>query len=271
MHTITDSNSQLPDPPISAADVPIDELPEVPLDAAVPQALFQGIHNKSRQIARQRDESKTGSGELYGTCGRTEAHEIGHTGELVAGGVLGLDLDEKVYADGDPGYDHQVGDYTIDTKTTATEHSRPRLVVSTDVPAADWFLLVHLRLQEGVGRIIGFRDRATVQEQSLEYFPRNNLNHVLDWDQLYPIRYFSSLVAAQGVTKSLYDDWIDARGCQKCGALLDDDSEHVVHIDEHGLETDLSLCPECADLISAAAKQGYATEYTLYRRPDEDT
>ncbi|QDX41807.1 hypothetical protein FQU85_13165 [Salarchaeum sp. JOR-1] len=249
------------------ADVPVDELPEMPLDATVSQAPFRGIDNRSQNKAQQRDESKNGRGVLYGTCDRTEAHKIGHTGELVAGSLLGLEVDEEVYADGDPGYDHQIGAHTIDTKTTATNYSRPRLVVSTDVPTADWFLLVHLRRQEGVGRVVGFSDRRTIKEQSPECVPGDTRNHVLDWDQMYPPRYFSSLVMAQGVTRDLYDEWIDARGCQKCGALLDDDCERVVHIDERDLETDLSLCPECADLISAAAQQGYATEFTLYQRP----
>ncbi|MFC7141835.1 hypothetical protein ACFQMA_18615 [Halosimplex aquaticum] len=239
----------------------------MPLDAAVPQAPFQGIGNKSQQMAQRRDGSKKDSGELYGTRGRTEAHEVGHTGELVAGSLLGLDVDEEVYADGDSGYDHQIGDYTIDTKATGTDYPRPRLVVSTDVPAADWFLLVHLRIQEGIGRVIGFTDRETVLKQSAERFPGDKLNHVIDWEQLYPPRYFSSLVMAQGVTMDLYDEWIDPGGCQKCGALLNDDCERVVHIDERSLETDLSLCPECADLISAAAQKGYATEFTFYQRP----
>lgn len=267
MHTLTDSNSRLPEPPVSVADVSVDELPEIPLDAAVPQAPFQGINNKSHKKAQERDQNKNGQGVLYGTCDRTEAHKIGHTGELVAASLLGLEVDDGVYTKGDPGYDHQIGDHTIDTKATATNHSRPRLVVSTDVPTADWFLLVHLRIQEGVGRVIGFRDRATVREQPLECVPGDTPNHVLEWNQLYPPRYFSSLVKAQGVTKNLYDEWIDARGCQKCGALLSDDCERVVHIDERGLETDLSLCHGCADLISAAAQQGYATEFTLYQRP----
>lgn len=270
MRTLTQTDDRLPTPPISSADVPIEELPEIDLDAVTYSAFGHGVKKKGKLVARKRDGSKADSGDLYGSCDRIEAHEVGFVGELVSGALLGLDVDEEVHREGDPGYDHKIGEHTIDTKATATDNPRPKLVVSTDVPPADWFVLVHLRTNEGTARIIGFTDRDTVQDRPSECWPGDSTNYVVGWGDLYPPRYFSSLVQALGVTRMIYDEFIDARGCQMCGALLESDIESRVYVDEAGLETELCLCPDCADLISAAAERGYATDFRLYQRPDSE-
>jgi len=266
MKTITQENSRFPRPPISADDVPTDELPTRSLKGPTPDAL-RAVEIKASELAAQQDDSKDGDGLLFSSLQSAEAHVVGKVGEIVSSAVLDFPLDTNIYPDGDPGYDHHLQETTIDTKTTATDHSQPRLVVSADdVPPADLFVLVHV-VNDEMARVVGFTDHETVVNRSSRRWPGNHPNYVVGWDELYSPRWFDTLVTARIVTETRDSEFIHERGCQLCGAHLSDDTEYILPINEEELETELALCDSCHLLLSTARDEGRVNEFQIYQRP----
>lgn len=263
----SDYEPGLPRPPISAADVDIAELPTIPLDEGWP-SLGTSIREKAKQIAKQRNQAKDGDGSLYGSRGSTEAHEIGHIGEIVVGQHMLAPRDDAIYPSGDDGWDHSIADTKIDTKTTTTETERPKLIVSArNTPPADYFVLVHVRQDEDFARVIGFAHRNTVVSEEPEEWPGSQLNYVLGWDELYPPRYWEPVAMPKAILESEDRDFVHETGCQICGAHLDADQANRVYIAE-GLERAVSVCQEvCTPLLMAARDEGRATDIKLYQRP----
>lgn len=257
----------LPRPPISANDVDVSELPTVPLDEGRP-SLGSTIREKAERIAEQRNEVKDGDGTLYGAHGATEAHGIGYVGEIVAGQVLLAPYDDSVYLTGDDGWDHAIADTTIDTKATTTDTERPKLIVGArDTPPADYFVLVHVRPEREVARVVGFAHRHTVVNEEPEAWPGTQLNHVLSWNDLYPPRYWEPIAMPRAILEAEDRDCVYETGCQICGAHLDKSQANRVYIAE-GLERAVTVCKEyCTPLLKAARDEGRATEFKLYQRP----
>jgi len=266
MQTLTQTRSQLPRPPIAADDVPKEELPTRSLKDPTSNAL-KSVEIRATDLATKQDDCKDGDGVVYSSLESAEAHVVGKIGEIVAADVLDVPLDTNIYLNGDSGYDHQLQAETSDTKTTATDYSKPRLIVSAnDTPPADYFILVHLVTDE-MARIIGFTDRKTITSRSPRRWPSKRRNYVVDWDELYPPRWFSSLVIGRMVTEARDGAQIHPRGCQLCGAHLDEDTEYVLPVDEEKLETELALCVDCHELLSAARAEERVSEFQIYERP----
>lgn len=269
MNTITEDNyPELPNPPISAADVDIEQEYEVPIDDSFTYSLHS-YRKTAERFAEKRNGSKPTEGDLFGDRTATQAHKIGYLGELVVAMRLNLTFSMNISKDGDKGWDHTfysdiLSDLTIDTKTTATQINQPKLVVSAeDTPPADFFVLVHLRRDNEIARIIGFRDRLSIVSREPKMWPGQSLNYVLGWDELYPPRFFYPLVRNQAVLRSR--DSGEGLYCQNCGQLLFRDVEHRIYFDS--LEHEIGLCYECATLLEAAERVGNLKGFTLYERP----
>jgi len=266
MKTLTQEKTQLPSPAIAAEDVPLDELPKRSLKGPTCDAL-KSVEITASNLARRQDDRKNGDGVLYSELESAEAHVIGKVGEVVVSDVLDLPLDTNIYPEGDPGHDHHIQGTTIDTKTTRTDCSKPRLIVSAkNTPPADYFVLVHI-MDDKMARVIGFADRAIVVNREARRWPGTNSNYVVGWDELYPPRYFNSLVMGRLVTESRDGERIHQRGCQLCGAHLDDDTEHALSVDEDALRAELALCDDCHDLLAAAREEGRVADFQIYERP----
>lgn len=265
MKTITQEKTQLPRPPIAAEDVPLDDLPTRSLKGPTSNAI-KSVEITASNLALRQDDCKNGDGVLFSDLESAEAHVIGKVGEIVVSDVLDFPLDMSIYPEGDPGHDHHLQGTTIDTKTTRTDSSEPQLIVSAeDTPPADYFVLVHITDGE-LARIIGFTDRETVVNREARRWPGTNSNYVVGWDELYPPRWFNSLVMGRLVTEMRDAEYIDERGCQFCGAHLDEENEISRYIDE--LDTEVGVCPEtCESLLDAANDRGQITEFKLYERP----
>lgn len=272
MQTLTTTKTAgLPAPPISSADVPLSDLPTVALEESTSQAPTTSITQRATEMARQRNDVKADEGTLHGSRDSVEAHVIGFLGELV-GETTGLPLDqaEHISPDGDPGWDHDLIDHetTIDTKATATTRtSKPKLVVTAeDTPPADFFLLVHIRRDKGFGRVIGFTHRASLTNREPQRWPGHSPNYVVDWSELYPPRFITPLIIGRAVAETRGEDYIDEKGCQLCGAHLDEETETRRYIEELG--TNVGVCSDiCISLLDAARDQGRVTEFKLYERP----
>jgi len=271
MQTLTTSKTAgLPAPPISSADVPLSELPTVSLEESTSQVPTTPITQRATEMARKRNDAKVDEGTLHGNRDSVEAHVIGYLGELVAE-TTGLPLDqaEHISPDGDSGWDHDLINHqtTIDTKATATSASHPKLVVSADnTPPADVFLLVHILRDESIGRVIGFTHRESLTRRDPQRWPGDSLNYVADWSELYPPRFLRPLIIGRAVTETRGEDYIDERGCQVCGAHLDEETETRRYIDELG--TEVGVCHDaCQSLLDAARDQGRVAEFKLYERP----
>jgi hypothetical protein len=161
------------------ADVPLDRLPTV--------ILTDDQLQDAQRIAEARNESynEIDGGRVYGDQTSTDAHTTGAFGELVYATRYNAQIDDSVYARGDDGYDFTSGPLTIDVKTTGTHIDRPALIVPTDPePIADLYFLVH-RIEEEVGRIIGFATHATVVNRIAIPKPGDNLNYVVGQDELW--------------------------------------------------------------------------------------
>jgi len=163
----------------TAADVPLDKLPTVTLSDDQLQ--------DAQRIAEARNESynEIDGGRVCGDQTSTDAHTTGTFGELVYATRYNAQIDDSVYARGDDGHDFASGPLTIDVKTTGTHIDRPALIVPTDPePIADLYFLVH-RIEEEVGRIIGFATHATVVNRTAIPKPGDDLNYVIEQDELW--------------------------------------------------------------------------------------
>lgn len=272
METLTTTTTAgLPVPPFSAADVALSELPTVALDESTSQVPTSPLTQRATERARQRNDAKADEGTLHGSRDSVEAHVIGYLGELVAE-TTGLPLDQAAHIspDGDPGWDHDLinNQLTLDTKATATTTTpKPKLVVTAEeTPPADLFLLVHIRRDKGFGRVIGFIDRESLTNGDPKRWPGDSLNYVADWSELYPPRFITPLIIGRAVAETRGEDYIDEKGCQLCGAHLDEETETRRYIEELG--TNVGVCSDiCISLLDAARDQGRVTEFKLYERP----
>lgn len=273
MKYLNKTQPRLPTPPISTADVPISELPTVTLRGLLTPEAPKGAISEAAERSQQRDEIKADEGTLYGVRDRTEAHNIGHLGELATGFFFNIPVDTEVYQDGDDGWDHEIcGETTLDTKATETDAAKPKLIIEEgDTPPADYFTLIHIREdQSGVltARAIGFTDYHTVVSQEPEYWPGNTLNYVLGWDDLYPPRFFNSLIKGRTILESEERHYTKPQGCQLCGAHLSDDSEYRLFVPSIGQE--IGVCREtCKPLLVAARNQGTLDEFRFFERPPD--
>lgn len=266
MKTLTQGETRLPRPPIAADDVPIDNLPTRSLRRPTCNA-FRSVEMTASKLARKQDDSKDGDGVLFSTLESAEAHVVGKVGEIVTSEVLDFPLDKNIYSEGDPGYDHQLQGTTLDTKTTRTDCSEPQLIVSAeDAPPADYFVLVHI-VDGETARVVGFTDRKTVVEREARRWPGTHSNYVVGWDELYPPRWFKTLVMGRLVTGMREAEYVHERGCQLCGSHLTDDTEYLLSVDEEELQTTLALCDSCHCLLSAARDGGRVAEFQIYERP----
>lgn len=257
--------TQLPRPPVTAEDVSLDDLPKRSLNGPTCDAP-KSVEITASNLARRQDNSKNGDGVLFSDLESAEAHVIGKIGEIVVSDVLDCPLDTNVYPEGDPGHDHHLQSTTIDTKTTRTDCSKPQLIVSAeDTPPSDYFVLVHLT-DGKIARVVGFTDRETVVDREARRWPGTKSNYIVGWDELYPPRYFNSLVMGRLVTEMRDTEYIDERACQLCGAHLDQDTETRQYIDE--LDTEVGVCTDiCKSLLNAAHDQERVTDFKLYERP----
>jgi hypothetical protein len=162
----------------SPADVPLNELLTV--------ELTNGQLQDARRVAEARNESyqRINGGRVCGNQTSKNAHVTGVFGELVYANQYDEQVDNSVYARGDNGYDF-AGPLTIDVKSTGTHIDRPALIVSTEPkPVADLYFLVH-RIEEQVGRIIGFATRSTVVDRTAIRKPGDELNYVVEQEELW--------------------------------------------------------------------------------------
>lgn len=266
MKTLTQKTTQLPNPPIAVDDVPVNELPARSLKEPTSDAL-KSVEITASELARKQDDSKDGDGVLFSSLESAEAHVVGKVGEIVAAEVLNFPLDSTIYPDGDPGHDHQLQGTTLDTKTTRTDCTEPQLIVSAeDTPPANYFVLVHIADAE-TARVVGFTDRKTVVDRESRRWPGSHSNYVVGWDELYPPRYFNSLVMGRLVTEMRDAEYIHERGCQLCGSHLDDDTEYWLSVDEEALQKELGLCDSCHRLLAAAREENQVSEFQIYERP----
>lgn len=269
METITqDRFPQLPDPPISSADVIFEDCYRVSTNDRFLYSL-RSLFEESKRIASMRDSCKSGTGDLRGSRTSRQAHEVGYLGELVVSQQLNLTFDREISQTGDQGWDHtfyaDLVDITIDTKTTATRTDRPQLIVSAeDTPSADFFVLVHFLPESARAQIVGFIDRPSLIDRTPKQWPSDSSNYIAGWDELYPPRFFDGLVRRQAVLRSR-DEGSGPTYCQNCGLILFDNVEQRLYIDDIGQE--IGVCPTCAPLLRAAQDQGYVTKFTLYKRP----
>lgn len=265
MYTINETGAKLPTPPISADEIPRDELPTRSLDDAIWGGL-PSVRKRAERLAKEQDGCKPGDGVVYSSLGSEEVHLTGKVGEIVAADILGVPLDDDIYRDGDPGYDSRIGETTLDVKTTSTDYAKPKLLVAADdTPSADYFVLVHVAGPDTC-RVIGFSDRETVLDKTPRRYPGQYENYVVDWDELYPPRFFRSLVLSRSVLENGDRDYIHPRGCQLCGAHLDKDQRVRFRIPS--LERDIYICSgECHRLLKAAREQGALTDFAFYQRP----
>ncbi|WP_459192057.1 hypothetical protein [Halosimplex sp. J119] len=265
MHTINETDGRLPTPPISADEITREKLPTRGLDDAI-WGGFPSIKRRAEKLAKEQNGCKTGDGVVYTSLGSEKVHLTGKVGEIVAADILGVPLDNDIYPDGDPGYDSRVGETTLDIKTTATDCSKPKLIVAADdTPSADYFILVHIADSETC-RVIGFADRETVLDKTPRRWPGQHTNYIVDWDELYPPQFFRPLVLSRSVLERGDRDYIHPRACQLCGAHLDISQQTQVRISSLG--RDIYICnDECHRLLKTALEQGTLTDFTLYKRP----
>ena len=164
------------------ADVPIDALPTVELNAnQIQQAMaLSEIRNESYK--------PIDGGVVFGSQDALTSHQVGVLGELAVAEIYGIQLDIETYERRD-GFDQKLLGVGIDIKTTATDSMRrPELLVRADKDLqADLYVWAHVTDWGPSGtkvRIIGVASKAKVVNRQPRKYPGDTLNYVVPPEEL---------------------------------------------------------------------------------------
>lgn len=164
--------------PTAAAEVQIDELPVLELDAGQ----ISKVESLARSRARSYEDLDTD--EEFGHYDSITRHTVGILGEMAVAQWYNVAIDSSRYEFGDDGYDIVLWGKTVDVKTTATQKlDLPELIVRANRElTADVYFLTHVlnwSPEEARIRLIGYATAEQVRRQSPERHPGSRKNRVI--------------------------------------------------------------------------------------------
>lgn len=161
------------------------ELPEVSFEGSLWE-IAQGIGH-----VRELIYDGFGGGTVFGPQSSYDANLKGVLGELaVAKFVDDLVIEDVTVMNsyGDPGWDLELGSWTIEVKTTGADYPLPDLIIpAKPEPVADIYILAH-RISERSVRLIGMATRDQVLAQPVEREPGTKRNHIVPPEELQLFR-----------------------------------------------------------------------------------
>lgn len=124
-------------------------------------------------------------------AGTIENHERGILGEYAAAELFGVpdEVDTELYENGDPGYDLEEGDVTVDVKTVGPQTNNPLLMLNVEREVtADIYVVVQQQAQRHY-RMIGYAPASVVADAPVRLLTgwEGEKVRVVEQDRLVPL------------------------------------------------------------------------------------